>query len=53
MIVFESVSNKVVSGYFACLKKRVGQFCPIASLKYTNTYIVYNKFCMGTAKEIK
>ena len=38
----------VISGYFARPKKAAGKFFPIVSLKYTNLFIVYRKFCIIT-----
>ena len=43
----------MVSGYFAWPKKTPGKWRPIVSLKYTNSYIAYQKFRMCTPAEVK
>ena len=50
--VVDSSEDEVVSGFFARPKKTPGKFRPIVSLKYTNKYIVYQKFRMVTPAEI-
>ena len=40
----------VISGFFARPKKRSGKFRLIISMKYTNSFIEYQKFCMNTTK---
>ena len=45
--------DEVVSGYFARPKKTPGKWRPIVSLKYTNSFICYQKFRMCTAAEVK
>lgn len=48
-----SSENEVVSGYFARPKKTPGKWRPIVSLKYTNSFIVYQRFKMCTPQRIK
>ena len=45
--------DEVVSSYFARPKKTPGKWRPIVSLKYTNSYIAYQKFRMCTPAEVK
>ena len=42
----------VISGYFARPKKAEGKFCPIVSLKYTNSFIVHRKVRIITTNEV-
>ena len=37
-----------ISGFFARPKKKLGEFRPIISMKYTSSFIVYHKFRMTT-----
>lgn len=47
-----SSEDEVVSGFFARPKKTPGKFRPIVSLKYTNKYIIYERFRMVTPAQI-
>ena len=49
----EPSQDEVVSGFFARPKKTPGKWRPIVSLKYTNKFIVYEKFRMTTTTEIR
>lgn len=49
----EPSEDEVVSGYFAREKKTPGKWRPIVSLKYTNSFIRYQKFRMTTTWDIK
>ena len=41
-----------ISGFFARPKKRLGKFFPIISMKYTNSFNIYQKFRMNTTRDI-
>ena len=41
-----------ISGFFARPKKKLCKFCLIISIKYTNSFITYQKFSMTTTQDI-
>merc|ERR1712082_579274 len=51
--VVTSSGDEVVSGYFARPKKNPGKWRPIVSLKYTNSFIEYQKFRMCTPTQVR